>query len=100
MEKRLGEVGDVYEIEAAGAFSKGAKACTAVGAALVAFGGRRRPRMSRLGALGLLAGSICQRWAVYKAGFQSARDPKYVVKPQRARLGRGEGHRDDPARTR
>jgi len=23
---------------------------------------------------------------VYKAGFQSVRDPKYVVKPQRARI--------------
>jgi hypothetical protein len=34
----------------------------------------------------LLAGSAFERLAVYKAGFQSARDPKYVVKPQRARL--------------
>jgi hypothetical protein len=25
---------------------------------------------------------------VYKAGFQSARDPKYVVKPQRERADR------------
>jgi hypothetical protein len=31
---------------------------------------------------------MCVRWAVYKAGFQSARDPKYVVEPQRARADR------------
>jgi hypothetical protein len=34
----------------------------------------------------LLAGSALERLAVYKAGFQSARDPRYVVTPQRARL--------------
>jgi hypothetical protein len=28
---------------------------------------------------------------VYKAGFQSARDPKYVVAPQRARLAERSG---------
>jgi hypothetical protein len=27
---------------------------------------------------------------VYKAGFQSARDPKYIVAPQRARLAERE----------
>jgi hypothetical protein len=26
------------------------------------------------------------RWSVFKAGFQSARDPKYTVVPQRERL--------------
>jgi hypothetical protein len=30
-------------------------------------------------------------WAVYRAGFQSARDPKYVVAPQRARLAERSG---------
>jgi hypothetical protein len=25
----------------------------------------------------------CERWAVYKAGFQSARDPRYILGPQR-----------------
>jgi hypothetical protein len=93
MEERLGELAEVYDVEEAGAFSNAARVCTSVGAALLALGGRRRPLLARLGALGLLAGSICQRWAVYKAGFQSARDPKYVVKPQRERLQRGEGHR-------
>jgi hypothetical protein len=26
------------------------------------------------------------RWSVYKAGFQSARDPRYTVGPQRERV--------------
>jgi hypothetical protein len=32
-----------------------------------------------------LAGSACERWAVYKAGFQRPR-PRYIVAPQRARM--------------
>jgi hypothetical protein len=95
MEERLGEIGEVYDAEEAGAFGKAAKACTSVGAALVALGGRKRPGVAKLGALALLAGSVCLRWSVYKAGFQSARDPKYVVKPQRERLQRAEGHRSE-----
>ena len=43
----------------------------------------RRPRR---GATLMLAGALATRWAVYKAGFQSAADPKYVVEPQRARM--------------
>jgi hypothetical protein len=38
-----------------------------------------------LGGAMVCAGELCLRWSVYKAGFQSARDPKYVVKPQRER---------------
>ncbi len=37
------------------------------------------------GAAAVLAGSMGERWAVYKAGFQSAGDPRYIVEPQRAR---------------
>jgi hypothetical protein len=32
-------------------------------------------------------GALAERWAVYKAGFASAADPKYVVGPQRERIG-------------
>jgi formate-dependent nitrite reductase membrane component NrfD len=96
MRMRMGEVAEVYEAEEAGAFHRAATICTAAGAALVAGGGRTRPLLARLGAGLVLAGSVCLRWSVYKAGFQSARDPKYVVKPQRERLERGGGHRDDP----
>jgi Polysulphide reductase, NrfD len=79
MERRLGFVGEPYREGVAGRFSRAAKALTAAGAVATA---ARRPRA---GALALLAGAMCTRWAVYKAGFASARDPRYVVEPQRAR---------------
>jgi hypothetical protein len=87
MERRLGELGEPYHQGPAGRFARLAKAATAAGAALVALGGRRRGA-APAGAALVLAGSVCERWAVYKAGFQSARDPRYIVGPQRDRLGR------------
>jgi hypothetical protein len=39
----------------------------------------------------VLAGAALERWSVFKAGFQSARDPKYTVIPQRERLRKREG---------
>ena len=86
MQRRLGEIGEVYSNDAAGALSKAAKVCNAAGALLIAIGGPRRALLTRTGALALLAGGVLQRWAVYKAGFQSARDPRSVGEPQRRRL--------------
>jgi hypothetical protein len=86
MERRLGELGEPYHQGVAGRYARLAKGCTAVGAAAIGLAGRRRRPLAMAGAGLLLAGSALERLAVYKAGFQSARDPKYVVKPQRARL--------------
>jgi hypothetical protein len=36
------------------------------------------------------AGALAARWTVFRAGFASAADPKYVVGPQRAMVERGE----------
>jgi hypothetical protein len=88
MERRLGELGEPYHDGPAGRFARLAKACTAAGAGLVAAAGGRRRGLASAGAALVLAGSVCERWAVYKAGFQSARDPRYVVGPQRERIGR------------
>jgi hypothetical protein len=93
MRRRLGMVGEVYDREEAGRFHRAATAATVLGGTAMA-AGRGRPMLARLGAVGLLVGSICQRWSVFKAGFQSARDPQATLAPQRARLERGEGHRD------
>jgi hypothetical protein len=85
MEKRLGPlVGEPYRQGAAGRFAKLAAGCTAGGAALVAIAGRKRLGSLAGGGL-LLAGSLFERFAVYKAGSQSASDPKYTVLPQRER---------------
>ena len=86
MERRLGELAEPYHQGAAGRYARLAKGCTAAGAAAIGLAGRRRRPLAVAGAGLLLAGSALERLAVYKAGFQSARDPKYVVKPQRARL--------------
>jgi hypothetical protein len=32
------------------------------------------------------AGALAERWSIFKAGFASARDPKYTVAPQRRRV--------------
>ena len=87
MERRLGELAEPYHQGAAGRYARLAKACTAVGAVTLAAAGRRRPA-ALAGGLALLAGSAFERLAVFKAGFQSAADPKYVVGPQRERIGK------------
>jgi hypothetical protein len=80
MERRLGQLGEPYREGEAGRFAKVGKVATAAGAALLAAG-----RARRSGATLLLAGAFATRWSVYKAGFQSAANPRYVVEPQRAR---------------
>ncbi len=49
------------------------------------------PAAEALGGVLVLAGAACERWSVFKAGFQSARDPKYTVMPQRERLRERDG---------
>jgi Polysulphide reductase, NrfD len=92
MERRLGLYAEVYRRDEAGRFARLAKACLAGGG--LAAAARRR----RLGGVLLLAGSALARWSVYKAGFQSARDPRYVVEPQRARRAASGLRADDLAR--
>jgi formate-dependent nitrite reductase membrane component NrfD len=84
MEQRLDEVGEPYRSGSASGPLKGAKALLAVGAMLVAAG--RRPTRARVGAAAVLAGALLTRWSVFRAGFDSAENPQYTVKPQRERL--------------
>jgi formate-dependent nitrite reductase membrane component NrfD len=86
MEKRLGFVGEVYRRGEAGRFLRISKACTAAGAGLLALRGKRSRVLAATGSALVLAGELALRWSVYKAGFQSARDPRYTVLPQRERL--------------
>jgi formate-dependent nitrite reductase membrane component NrfD len=85
MQRRLGFVGEVYSAEQAGSFGRIARACTGAGAALLALGGKRNRATAVAGGALVLAGELALRWSVFRAGFQSARDPKYVVVPQRER---------------
>ncbi|HET7572885.1 MAG TPA: NrfD/PsrC family molybdoenzyme membrane anchor subunit [Gaiellaceae bacterium] len=88
MELRLGPVGEVYHQGAAGKLSWAAKGLAGAGAALLATKGRKSRAAAVLGGALVCAGEVCVRWAVFKAGFQSARDPKYVVESQRRRVER------------
>jgi formate-dependent nitrite reductase membrane component NrfD len=87
LEHRLGEVAEPYKKGTAGRYARLAKACSVAGAAVTAARGRRR-RGAVIGGMLVLAGAVFARWSVFKAGFQSAADPKYTVGPQRERLGR------------
>ena len=90
MEKRLGFVGEVYRQGEAGTYAKLSKGLVAAGAGLLALGGRRTRTATVAGGSLVLAGGLALRWSIFKAGFQSARDPKYTVVPQKARKAQRE----------
>src|SRR5215213_6356661 len=96
MKRRLGGLAEAYEQEEAGRYEKLSTALTASGATLTAVLGRRRRWAAVLGGALALGGAAAKRWSVFKAGFQSARDPKYTVQSQRERL---EGRSPDQRRT-
>jgi hypothetical protein len=84
--RRLGSfLAEPYEKDEAGRFDKLSKVCTGSGALLMALFGRRRASAAAGGVL-ILAGSALARWSIFRAGFQSARDPRYTVMPQRERV--------------
>jgi hypothetical protein len=85
MERRLGFVGEPYKQGEARRYAKLAKACTLGGGAVLTVAGRRSRVAAIAGGALVLAGEAALRWSVFKAGFQSARDPKYTVVPQRER---------------
>ena len=95
MKRRLGFVGEVYDEGEAGTYGRISKVCTAAGAALLATAGKRSRAASVGGGALMLAGGLALRWSVFRAGFQSARDPRYTVIPQRERM---EARRDGSAR--
>nr|WP_228431194.1 NrfD/PsrC family molybdoenzyme membrane anchor subunit [Baekduia soli] len=82
---RLGLVADTYDTGRAGTLIKAAKVMTAAGAVLGATAGRRTRPASMVAGAALLAASACTRFGIFAAGVASARDPKYVVAPQRER---------------
>jgi formate-dependent nitrite reductase membrane component NrfD len=85
MERRLGALGEPYHQGTSGRLNAAAQLLMTAGAGTTF--AARRGRASRAAGAGLiLAGGLLTRWAVFKAGFASARDPKYTVGPQRERL--------------
>ncbi len=90
MRHRLGEHAEPYKRGAPSKLRVLSGAAIAGGAALlVRRGSGSRAAAATAGGL-LAAGAACARWTVFKAGFVSAADPKYVVDPQRRMIERGE----------
>ncbi len=86
---RLGGQGKVFREGAPGKLAWVRRACNLAGSSLLwRRGDTSRPAAMAAGAL-LCGGALATRWGVFKAGFISARDPKYVVGPQRERITEG-----------
>jgi hypothetical protein len=83
MKQRLGDHGEPYQQGTASRFANLTRACLLGGAAVLAIRGSSSRGATALGGGLLAAGALSARWSVFKAGFQSAADPKYVVGPQR-----------------
>jgi hypothetical protein len=90
MHKRLGEHGEPYKQGEAARFANISRACTLAGAALLAVRAPSSRAAAIAGGALLSAAALSTRWSVFKAGHQSAADPKYVVGPQRRAIERGE----------
>jgi hypothetical protein len=88
MERRLGFLGEPYHHGQAGLFGRIRKGLQAAGAAVLAARGRCSRSAAVAGGALVLAGTAATRWSVFKAGSQSAADPRYTVAPQRERADR------------
>lgn len=93
LERRLGADAEPYRAGRPGTLMKAAEALTVGGLAGAILARGHRAAAAFSGAA-LLAGSALTRFGIFAAGRASARDPKYTVGPQRARL------RDRPDRER
>jgi formate-dependent nitrite reductase membrane component NrfD len=85
MEQSLADMGNPYSEGPAGALKRASIVLTAAGAATVAARGARSRAAAAAGGAAVLAGALCDRFSIFRAGFQSARDPAATVGPQRAR---------------
>ena len=86
MEHRLGPfMAEPYHQGKAGSFRSVAEALSLAGGAIGVLGRKSRTATRAAAACVAIAG-VFERFAVSAAGTQSAKDPKYTVRPQRERL--------------
>lgn len=98
MEKAMGITAEPLHQGTPGRLMRLSKALTLAGTAGTLLVGRRSRFGAALSGAALLAGSACLRFGVFEAGQESARDPRYVVVPQRERvLKRGATRSDRPS---
>ena len=85
---RLATVGEPYRTGLPGRLMSVSRTTTAVAAVATALLGRRSRVVSALAGTACVTASVMTRFGIFEAGLTSARDPKYVVVPQRERLAR------------
>jgi formate-dependent nitrite reductase membrane component NrfD len=90
MESKLGFVEEAYTTGKAGRLRRASGYLTAGGLAGTVLLAKRGRVPAVVCGLALMAGSLLQRFGVFEAGVESARDPKYVTVPQRERANRHE----------
>ena len=86
MEQSMGIAAETLHQGRAGTLHQASRALTIGGGALAAVLGGRSRVAAAVGGAALMAGSACTRFAIFEAGQDSARDPKYTVVPQRERI--------------
>jgi formate-dependent nitrite reductase membrane component NrfD len=86
---KKGLVAEPYRIGRPGRLMRIARNATAAASVLTVLGGRSRLLSAVAGAT-YLTSSLATRFGVFEAGLASAKDPKYVVVPQKERLARRE----------
>ena len=85
LKRRLGMLAEPYQQGRSGRLMKIASRMTA-GAAVVSVLGRRSRLLSAAAGATYVVASAITRFGVFEAGLASARDPKYVVVPQKERV--------------
>ncbi|MGV0644616.1 NrfD/PsrC family molybdoenzyme membrane anchor subunit [Mycolicibacterium sp. XJ2546] len=88
MDQRMGVAAEAYASGKPHRLRQVSEALTVGGAVGALIGGRRA--VTAASGAALLLGSALQRFAVFEAGVESTRDPKYVVVPQRERVDAGQ----------
>lgn len=84
MRRQLGELARPYQNGDTAELTLAAEVLTGSGAALMLLGRRRSWAVAA--AATLLGGAVCQRFAIFRAGFDSAADPTATVAPQRRKM--------------
>jgi len=88
MEQAMGITAEPLHQGGAGRLMRLSKLLTLAGTAGTLLAGRHSRLAAAASGAALLAGSACLRFAVFEAGQDSARDPRYTVVPQRERRDR------------
>jgi hypothetical protein len=85
VETQLGLLSEPYRQGRAGRLLRIGRTLTAAGV-LGAVVGRHSRIISALSGAALVVAAVCTRFGIFDGGITSAKDPKYVVTPQRQRL--------------